>query len=120
MDTQKGGDEQADTGQDRMHQIQQRSQNMNRNSSGSVTPVRKAVIATDSSIPPTIGRRAFGAAGTLPAPRQQTKHHDWEEARHEHARGAVACVEAVDITVEYRAGRVGELTNLEPAMVFST
>ena len=72
------------------------------------------MIATDSSIPPTIGRRAFGAAGTLPAPRRQTKHHDWEEARHEHARGAVACVEAVDITVEYRAGRVGELTNLEP------
>lgn len=44
----------------------------------------------------------------------QTKHHDWEEARHEHARGAVACVEAVDITVEYRASGVSEFTNLEP------
>ncbi len=88
---------------------------MNRNSSGSVTPVRKAVIATESSIPPTIGRRAFGAAEVHCQRRAgQTKHHDWEEARHEHARGAVACVEAVDITVEYRAGRVGELTNLEP------
>ncbi|MNP69680.1 hypothetical protein D3C76_1658100 [compost metagenome] len=35
---------------------------MNRNSSGSVTPVRNAVSATDSNIPPTIGRRSFGAA----------------------------------------------------------
>ena len=78
---------------------------MNRNSSGSVTPVRKAVIATDSSIRQPIGRRARRSQVHCQRRARQTKHHDWEEARHEHARGAVACVEAVDITVEYRAGR---------------
>ena len=51
---------------------------------------------------------------------RQTKHHDWEEAGHEHPRGAVAGVEAVDVAVEHSASGVSELTNLEPAMVFST
>lgn len=65
-------------------------------------------------MPPTIGRRAFGAAVHYQCSARQTKHHDWEEARHEHTRGAVTRVEAVDVAVEYGARSIGELTNLEP------
>lgn len=45
---------------------------------------------------------------------RQTKHHDREEAGHEHTCSAVTRVEAVDVTVEDRTCRVGEFTNLEP------
>ena len=45
---------------------------------------------------------------------RQTKHHDREEARHEHTRSAVTRVEAVDVTVEYGTCSVSKFANLEP------
>lgn len=45
---------------------------------------------------------------------RQTKHHDWEETRHEHTRSAVTRIEAVDVTVENSASGVSKFANLEP------
>ncbi len=45
---------------------------------------------------------------------RQTKHHDREEAGHEHACGAVTRVEAVDIAMEDGACGIGKFANLEP------
>ena len=120
MDTQKGGDEQADTGQDRMHQIQQRSREHEQEFQWLGHAGQEGGDRNGQQHPANHWATRFRRSRYIASAAPQTKHHDWEEARHEHARGAVACVEAVDITVEYRAGRVGELTNLEPAMVFST
>ena len=81
MDTQRRCDEQADTGQDSVQEVQQRSQEHEQEFQRLVTPVRNAVMATDSSIPPTIGRRSFGAAMYIAsAAPGRLEHHDREEA----------------------------------------
>ena len=55
-------------------------------------------MATDSSIPPTIGRRAFGAARYMASA----------------APGTITRVEAVNVAVENGTRRIGKLANLEP------
>ena len=73
---------------------------MNENSSGSVMPVRNAVSAVESMMPPT----TFRCDGLASLPdgqggRGQGEHHDREEAGHEDAGGRVAGEEPVQVAV---------------------
>ena len=58
---------------------------------------------------------------TSPAPHPgQTKHHDWEEAGHEHTCGAVTGIEAVDVTRNTVPAALVNSPIWNQAMVFST
>ncbi|CDL55927.1 hypothetical protein [Klebsiella pneumoniae] len=115
MDPERRCDEQADTGQHRMQEVQQRSQEHEQEFQRLGYPGQERGDGHGQQHTAYHRTTRFRRRQIHRQRRtRQTKHHDWEEAGHEHPRGAVAGVEAVDVAVEHSASGVSELTNLEP------
>ncbi len=115
MDPERRCDEQADTGQHRMQEIQQRSQEHEQEFQRLGYPGQERGDGHGQQHTAYHRTTRFRRRQIHRQRRtRQTKHHDWEEAGYEHPRGAVAGVEAVDVAVEHSASGVSELTNLEP------
>ena len=115
MDAQQGRHKQADTGQDRMHEVQHRRQEHEQEFQRlGYTGQERGNRNGQQHAANHWATRFWRSQVHCQRSARQTKHHDWEEARHEHACGAVTRVEAVDVAMEYGARSIGELTNLEP------
>ncbi|CGY95908.1 Uncharacterised protein [Salmonella enterica subsp. enterica serovar Typhi] len=115
MDTQQRRDEQADTSQNGVQEVQQRRQEHKQEFQRLGYAGQKRGDR-DRQQHTAHHRTTFFRRGEIhrQSGARQTKHHDREEAGHKHPRRAVASIEAVDVAVEYSACGIGEFANLEP------
>ena len=115
VDTQQRCHKQADTGQQCVQEVQQRCKEHEQEFQRLSHTGQERSNSNRKQHPANHRTTLFRCCEVHRQRRtRQTEHHNREEAGHEHPRGAVTGIEAVDITVENRTRRVGEFTNLEP------
>ena len=115
MNTQQRRHKQADTGQQCVQEVQQRRKEHEQEFQRLGNTSQERGDSNGKQHPANHRTTLFRCCEVHRQCRtRQTKHHDREEAGHEHPCSAVTGIEAVDVAVENRPCRVGKFTNLEP------